>query len=73
MEPEQSLLDQDEAEAEAKAVYHHRVTNDLAIIQAQAQLLKRRLRAGRPIAPDDLHHRLTVVVEAVRRLTQAHW
>lgn len=49
-----------------------RVRNDLAIIQAQAQLMLRRLDAGRPVDVDDIRPRLLSIVDAVRRLDQAH-
>ena len=48
------------------------VLNDLTIIQAQAQLLMRRIDARRILDPDDIHGRLAVIVDAVRRLTERH-
>lgn len=57
---------------EEETTRHHETLNDLAIIQAQAQLVMRRVRAGRPIDPDDLQSRLETIVDAVRRLARAH-
>ena len=48
------------------------VLDDLTIIQAQAQLLMRRIGAERPLDPDDVHQRLAVIVDAVHRLTERH-
>lgn len=48
------------------------VLDDLTIIQAQAQLLMRRIGARRPLDPNDVHQRLAVIVEAVHRLTGRH-
>lgn len=48
------------------------VLNNLTIIQAQAQLLMRRIDAHRKLDHDDVYQRLVVVVEAVRHLTELH-
>lgn len=48
------------------------VLNDLTIIQAQAQLMMRRIEAKHSIDHDDVHQRLAVVVEAVKRLTKMY-
>ena len=52
--------------------HHDQVFNDLTIIQAQAQLLMRRIEARREFDHYDVYERLGVVVEAVRRLTELH-
>lgn len=67
MGPEPAPFDDDEA-----TTCRDRALNDLTIIQAQAQLLMRRIDARRTVDHYDVHQRLTVVVEAVRRLTELH-
>lgn len=54
------------------AAHHDQVLNDLTIIQAQPQLLMRRIEARREVDHYDVYQRLEVVVEAVRRLTELH-
>lgn len=68
MEPRGPSSDHDED----NAIRQDQVFNDLAIIQAHAQLMLRRIAAGRPIDPDDTSRRLTRVVAAVGRLTALH-
>ncbi len=55
-----------------EAAHRDRVLNDLTIIQAQAQLMMRRIQSNRDVNHYDVHERLAVVVEAVRRLTELH-
>ena len=54
------------------AIRQDRVFNDLAIIQAHAQLMLRRIAAGKPIDPNDASQRLNSVVAASVRLTALH-
>jgi len=60
------------ARDDALSDHHHRVIDDLAIIQAQTQLMLRQLAAGKPIDRIDTERRHNVVLEAVRRLTLLH-
>lgn len=55
-----------------EAAHRDRVLNDLTIIQAQAQLMMRRIESKRDFDHYDVYERLAVVVEAARRLTQLH-
>lgn len=55
-----------------EAAHRDEALNDLTIIQAQAQLMMRRIQAGKPIDPDDTYRRLRVVTDAVQRLTEGH-
>ena len=48
------------------------VLRDLTIIQAQAQLVLRRIERAGYVDHDDAHRRLVEVVEAVKRLTLLH-
>lgn len=68
MGSDRTSIDPDDADD----FHQERVRTDLAIIQAQAQLLLRRTVADRPAGPDDLHRRLALIVEAVQRLNLAH-
>jgi predicted house-cleaning NTP pyrophosphatase (Maf/HAM1 superfamily) len=68
MGPSRTSLDYDDE----KSSHQDQVLNDLTIIQAQAQLMMRRLAAGKPIDADEASRRLNVIVDAVRRLTTAH-
>lgn len=52
--------------------HQHHVIDDLAIIQAQTQLMLRQLAAGKPFDRIDTERRHRVVLEAVRRLTLLH-
>ena len=68
MGPERSSPSDDDEDAARLA----RVLDDLTIIQAQAQLMMRRIEATYDIDHSDVHRRLSVVVDAVRRLTEMH-
>lgn len=68
MGPDQGSPDNHDEEA----AYRDRVLNDLTIIQAQAQLMMRRIGSKRDLDHYDVYERLAVVVEAVRRLTELH-
>lgn len=48
------------------------VLNDVTIIQAQAQLMMRRIKAGSAVDHDDVYRRLAIVVAAAHRLAQLH-
>jgi hypothetical protein len=69
MGPDRTVSVPEDMVDEVDAIHRNRVRNDLAIIQAQAQLVLRRTAAGRPVDPDDLHRRLELIVDTVRRLT----
>ena len=55
-----------------EATHRDDVLNDLTIIQAQAQLMMRRIDAKHSIDHDDVYQRLAGVVEAVQRLARMH-
>ena len=67
MEQHRSLSDPD-----GEAAHLDQIRNDLTIIQAHAQLMLRRLDAGRLIDVDDMRPRLLSIVDAVHRLDQMH-
>lgn len=54
---------------ERNSARHDELLRDVTIIQAQAQLLLRRLDAGRSIDRDDVHRRLSMIVEATQAIT----
>ncbi len=72
MGPERSSLGDGDRDGDEDAVHQDRVLNDLTIIQAQAQLMMRRIEAKRDVEHYDVYQRLSVVVDAVRRLTELH-
>ena len=68
MGPERRLIGEDDEDA----AHQDKVLNDLTIIQAQAQLMMRRIQSTGDVDHYDVFQRLSVVVDAVRRLTELH-
>jgi two-component sensor histidine kinase len=62
----------DLSDANGEAIRRHEVVKDLTIIQAQAQMLLRRLEAQSYLQHDEADQRLRSIVNAVQRLAQIH-
>jgi len=57
---------------DAGAEHRHRVVDDLAIIQAQARVIRRQIATGKSLDPARTDRRLGIIIEAVRRLARRH-